>query len=165
MSHVGPDTEELLNRSAAGDRTAGGQLLERHRKRLKRMVAIRLDRRLAPRVDPSDVVQERWPSRRRSTATAERPTAYYPWPRRKLALGAARQGSSPSHCRRRCRPRTAARPARASWRPELADLCYPEAPIRRNRRLGGSCGPAFGQFLTGCRLPTAKCWFSVFWNG
>lgn len=34
------------------------RLLEEHRERLKRMVAVRLDRRLAGRVDASDVVQE-----------------------------------------------------------------------------------------------------------
>src|SRR5262245_16701808 len=53
-----PDTDELLDRSAAGDGAARQSLLERHRPRLTRMVAVRLDRRLAARLDPSDVVQE-----------------------------------------------------------------------------------------------------------
>src|SRR4029077_18395091 len=53
-----PDTEQLLDAAAHGDDLARGQLLERHRPRLRRMVAVRLDRRLAARVDPSDVVQE-----------------------------------------------------------------------------------------------------------
>jgi RNA polymerase sigma-70 factor (ECF subfamily) len=35
-----------------------GPLLERHRDRLRRMVALRIDPRLRGRVDPSDVVQE-----------------------------------------------------------------------------------------------------------
>jgi RNA polymerase sigma-70 factor (ECF subfamily) len=35
-----------------------GALLERHRKRLRRMVALRLDARLQGRVDASDVIQE-----------------------------------------------------------------------------------------------------------
>jgi RNA polymerase sigma-70 factor (ECF subfamily) len=53
-----PDTEHLLDSASRGDAQARGRLLERHRPRLKRMVAVRLDRRLAARVDPSDVVQE-----------------------------------------------------------------------------------------------------------
>src|SRR5204862_471625 len=52
------DTEVLLDRAAAGDDAARGQLWQRHRDRLKRMVAVRADPRLAARVDPSDVVQE-----------------------------------------------------------------------------------------------------------
>jgi RNA polymerase sigma-70 factor (ECF subfamily) len=53
-----PDTAELIERASEGDRAAGHELLERHRGRLRKMVAVRLDRRLAARVDPSDVVQE-----------------------------------------------------------------------------------------------------------
>ena len=53
-----PDTEQLLRAAGQGDAQARGQLLQRHRDRPKRMVAIRFDRRLAARVDSSDVVQE-----------------------------------------------------------------------------------------------------------
>jgi RNA polymerase sigma-70 factor (ECF subfamily) len=79
-----PDTDELLARSAAGDRSARGQLLERHRPKLLRMVAVRLDRRLAARVDPSDVVQEALAeaARRFDAYLRERPLPYYPWLRR-----------------------------------------------------------------------------------
>ena len=42
----------------SGGATVRDRLLERHRKRLRRMIAVRLDRRLAARVDPSDVLQE-----------------------------------------------------------------------------------------------------------
>jgi len=52
------DTEELLDRAQRGDDAARQELLMHHRNRLKRMIAIRLDRRMAARVDPSDVVQE-----------------------------------------------------------------------------------------------------------
>jgi hypothetical protein len=52
-----PDTEALVDRARAGDREAREQLLVRHRKRLRQMVALRMDRRLLARVDPSDVVQ------------------------------------------------------------------------------------------------------------
>ena len=52
------DTDELLDRVGMGDQTAMQQLLARHRERLRKMVAVRIDPRLASRVDPSDVVQE-----------------------------------------------------------------------------------------------------------
>lgn len=52
------DTEELLGRAAVGDRSAVGSLLERNQGRLRKLVARRLDPRIATRVDPSDVVQE-----------------------------------------------------------------------------------------------------------
>lgn len=52
------ETDHLLRRAAAGDRDALGLLLQRDRERLRRAVALRLDRRLAGRVDPSDVLQE-----------------------------------------------------------------------------------------------------------
>jgi RNA polymerase sigma-70 factor (ECF subfamily) len=52
------ETEQLLRRAAEGGREEFGELLERHRQRLRRMVALRLDRRLQGRVDPSDVIQE-----------------------------------------------------------------------------------------------------------
>ena len=51
-----PETEELLQ-NASGGGPALDALLERHRNRLRRMVAVRLDSRLAPLVNPSDVVQ------------------------------------------------------------------------------------------------------------
>jgi RNA polymerase sigma-70 factor (ECF subfamily) len=81
-----PDTEDLLERSAAGDRDARGALLQRHRDRLRRMVAVRLDRRLAARVDPSDVVQEALAEaeRRLDDYLRQRPVPFYPW-LRKLA--------------------------------------------------------------------------------
>jgi RNA polymerase sigma-70 factor (ECF subfamily) len=53
-----PDTEQLLRQAGQGDAAARSDLLARHRGRLRKMVAWRLDRRLAARVDPSDVVQE-----------------------------------------------------------------------------------------------------------
>jgi RNA polymerase sigma-70 factor (ECF subfamily) len=48
----------LLQQVAAGDQTVWGDLLERHRSRLRRMVELRLDPRLRGRLDASDVVQE-----------------------------------------------------------------------------------------------------------
>ena len=51
-------TLELLDRAAVGDVAAGAELLARHRGRLRRMIAVHIDRRLTARFDPSDVVQE-----------------------------------------------------------------------------------------------------------
>jgi RNA polymerase sigma-70 factor (ECF subfamily) len=59
MASPGSDTDAaLVVRAANGDAASLGFLLDRDRDRLKRMVALRLDRRLQGRVDPSDVVQE-----------------------------------------------------------------------------------------------------------
>jgi len=52
------ETTRLIDHAARGDQEAWGQLLARHRDRLRRMVALRLDRRLQGRVDASDVIQE-----------------------------------------------------------------------------------------------------------
>ena len=48
------EERELLRAAECGDGDAGQQLLARHRGRLRQMVAVYLDNRLAPRVDPSD---------------------------------------------------------------------------------------------------------------
>jgi len=52
------ETDQLLRQVAQGSPQEWGALLERHRVRLRRMVALRLDRRLQGRVDASDVIQE-----------------------------------------------------------------------------------------------------------
>lgn len=82
-----PDTEQLLAAAGQGDASARGRLLERHRPRLKRLVAVRLDRRLAARVDPSDVVQDTLTNAAGALDAylRERPLPFYPWLRR-LAL-------------------------------------------------------------------------------
>ena len=53
-----PSDSARLRRAAAGDQKAWADLLGRHRGRLRRMVALRLDRRLLGRIDPSDIIQE-----------------------------------------------------------------------------------------------------------
>jgi RNA polymerase sigma-70 factor (ECF subfamily) len=87
MTTAEPDTEQLLDRAAAGDAGARGRLLERHRQRLRELVALRLDRRLAARADPSDVVQESLAEadRRLGDYLAQRAVPFYVWLRR-LAL-------------------------------------------------------------------------------
>jgi RNA polymerase sigma-70 factor (ECF subfamily) len=51
-------TQELMQQAAGGDADATNRLLQRHRDALRRMIALRLDRALARRVDASDVVQD-----------------------------------------------------------------------------------------------------------
>jgi RNA polymerase sigma-70 factor (ECF subfamily) len=79
---TGPDeTDRLLRDAARGDQAALRSLLERHRERLRRMVALRLDSRLLARVDASDVVQEALIDAARKLADYERdrPLPFYPW--------------------------------------------------------------------------------------
>src|SRR5438128_6071558 len=52
------ETERLLDRIRAGEKPAVDRLFDRHRPYLRRVVELRLDPKLRPRVDPSDVVQE-----------------------------------------------------------------------------------------------------------
>jgi RNA polymerase sigma-70 factor (ECF subfamily) len=52
------DSEQLLGKAASGDQDAWAALLALHRQRLRNMITLRLDPRLAGRIDPSDVLQE-----------------------------------------------------------------------------------------------------------
>jgi RNA polymerase sigma-70 factor, ECF subfamily len=52
------EIEAVIQRACGGDRAAREELLDRHRPLLLRMLAVRMDRRLAARVDPSDIVQD-----------------------------------------------------------------------------------------------------------
>ena len=52
------ESGELLARLKRGDQSALASLFMRYRGRLRRMVDLRMDRRLAGRIDPSDVLQE-----------------------------------------------------------------------------------------------------------
>ena len=81
MTASSPDTETLLRQAAAGDGRAKDQLLDRHRDRLRRMIAVRMDHRLKQRADPSDIVQETLvlASRRLSEYLKTQPIPFYPW--------------------------------------------------------------------------------------
>src|SRR5262245_48665523 len=83
MPHAS-DTEELVARAGRGDSAACQELLMRHRERLCKMVAVRLDRRLAARIDPSDVVQEALleAAQKLSQYLRRRPVPFYAWLRR-----------------------------------------------------------------------------------
>ena len=76
-----PQTEQLLDRVAAGDSFAANELMEQHRDRLRRMVNVRMDPRLAPRLDASDVVQEilTYAARHLPEYLHKRPISFYPW--------------------------------------------------------------------------------------
>lgn len=88
MSSDHSATEQLLRQAARGDAAAVERLLMLHRDRLKRMVAVRLDPRLAARLDASDVVQDALmdalmdASRKLPDYLRTRPVPFYPWLRR-----------------------------------------------------------------------------------
>jgi len=81
MSEQESATAELLDLASRGDKAARGQLFTQHRHRLRQMVAFHMDRRLATRVDPSDVVQEAFTdaAQRLSDYLRRRPLPFYPW--------------------------------------------------------------------------------------
>ena len=78
---------ELLMRCAAGDGEAIDTILSQYRSRVKNMVAIRIDKRLAARVDPSDIVQEALTdaAQKLPEYCSQPPLPFYPW-LRQLAL-------------------------------------------------------------------------------
>jgi RNA polymerase sigma-70 factor (ECF subfamily) len=79
-----PDTAELLDLAQKGESGARQQLLERHQARLRKMVSVHLNRKVAARVDPSDVVQETLAEADRQLEgyLRDRPLPFYPWLRR-----------------------------------------------------------------------------------
>jgi RNA polymerase sigma-70 factor (ECF subfamily) len=81
---VGCHTELLLRRAGEGDAGARSELLGLYRGRLRRMIAIRLDKRLAARIDPSDIVQEamRDAFKRLPEYFSDPQLSFYPWLRR-----------------------------------------------------------------------------------
>ncbi|HKB39485.1 MAG TPA: sigma-70 family RNA polymerase sigma factor [Gemmataceae bacterium] len=76
-----PVTDVLIQRLHGGDATARDELLTRHRDRLRQMVAVRMDRRLMSRIDPSDVVQEALAEAclKLPRYLEDRPIPFYPW--------------------------------------------------------------------------------------
>jgi RNA polymerase sigma-70 factor (ECF subfamily) len=87
MKDVRPDstqTDGLLDAIARGDQQALGHLLGHHRDALRRFVEVRLDPRLAARVDPSDLVQETQLEvvRRMDDYLRRRPMPFHLWLRK-----------------------------------------------------------------------------------
>jgi RNA polymerase sigma-70 factor, ECF subfamily len=58
MAEDPANDSKLLERAGQGDARALGDLFNRHRERLRRMIELRIDPRLKGRFDPSDVLQE-----------------------------------------------------------------------------------------------------------
>ncbi len=58
MSQDPAETQGLLEQAKTGDHSAFEELFNRHRGRLQKAIAIRMDRRIAARVDASDILQE-----------------------------------------------------------------------------------------------------------
>jgi len=113
---VDPEEMELLLQAAArGDQVAVQSLLERHRERLRRMVALRLDSRLSARVDASDVVQEALVDAARKLVDYERdrPLPFYPWLHRLTA-----ERLAAVHRKHRCGTRSVGREEHAFARPD-----------------------------------------------
>jgi RNA polymerase sigma-70 factor (ECF subfamily) len=75
------ETDRLLESAARGDALARQELLMRYRQRLRNMIRLRMDRRLAARIDPSDVVQETLVEavQKLSEYLQHRPLPFYPW--------------------------------------------------------------------------------------
>ena len=84
MERADPSVDRLIEQARGGDEAARRALLARHRDRLRRMVAARLDPRISARVDPSDVVQEALAAAAvlLSEYLATQPVPFYPWLRR-----------------------------------------------------------------------------------
>ena len=75
------NTDDRRSRRQAGDSAASAALLDRHRARLKRMIAVRMDPRLGRRIDPSDVVQDTLAValKKLPRYLSESPLPFYPW--------------------------------------------------------------------------------------
>lgn len=78
------DSQILMQQASAGDEHAADRLLELHRDRLRAMIALRLDRRLSARIDPSDVMQETMVEAHQKLPEylQTQPIPFYPWLRR-----------------------------------------------------------------------------------
>ncbi|MDR3636883.1 MAG: sigma-70 family RNA polymerase sigma factor [Isosphaeraceae bacterium] len=81
MTEATRTTEELISRAGLGDPEACGELFGLYRDRLLRMVAARLDHRVAPRVDASDIVQEALvdAAARLNDFVRDRPLPFFGW--------------------------------------------------------------------------------------
>jgi RNA polymerase sigma-70 factor, ECF subfamily len=81
MTRRESDIDDLIERATDGDASARQELLVRHRQRLRQMIVVRIDPRLAPRLDPSDVVQEVMAEafQKMSDYLRKRPIPFYAW--------------------------------------------------------------------------------------
>lgn len=68
---------DILRRAQRGDIGAIGHLVDRYRRRLKMLVAVRIDRRLVQRIDDSDIIQELFLRLNQSSWSQDSQTAEY----------------------------------------------------------------------------------------
>ena len=97
------DLQTLEASISAGDHRAVEHVIGKYGPRLRRMIAARLDPRLARRVDPSDVVQETFMevARRLPRYLRDRPLPLYPWLRKVAAERLADLADRHIHAQRR----------------------------------------------------------------
>lgn len=97
------DLQTLEASVTAGDHQAVERVIAKYGPRLRRMIGVRLDPRLARRVDPSDVVQETFieVQRRLPRYLRERPLPLYPWLRQVAAERLAELADRHIHARKR----------------------------------------------------------------
>src|SRR5438132_4533025 len=81
MATQDPDIEDLLAQVSLGNEAARQELLLRYRRPLRQMIALRMDRRMASRLDPSDILQEVLADAcvKLPEYLDERPLPFYPW--------------------------------------------------------------------------------------
>ncbi len=81
MAHKHDRVSVLLDRVAGGDQHAIHELFEIYRDRLRQMITLRLDAKLARRIDASDVIQEALinAAERLPQYVETRPIQFYPW--------------------------------------------------------------------------------------
>lgn len=133
------DTDQLLHQAGDGDPAAVMELFRRHRPRLRQMVSIHLDPRLAARVDPSDIVQEALfdAQKELSDYLRDTPIPFYPWLRQLTWEQLVR------HHRRHIQAQV-----RSVTKEEGAPIQLPDrSEVQLASRLGGSISSPSGRFL------------------
>ncbi len=77
----GFETDALISKALAGDESARKNLLLRNEDRLRRVITIYLDSRLAARIDPSDILQDSMVKalKKLPEFLQDRSMAFYPW--------------------------------------------------------------------------------------
>ncbi len=81
MSNYPDETQKLLEQAQDGDQAAFEALFRRHRSKLLRAIALRMDRRVAARVDASDVLQDTYLEafKRLPRYLQQQPMPFYLW--------------------------------------------------------------------------------------
>jgi hypothetical protein len=146
------ETGRLLEQARAGDRQAVGQLLARHQDYLDRFVALRLDPRLRPRLDPWDIVQEAYlEALGRLGAYLERPPRPFRLWLRQIALDHTRKPAAGTSG-----PRGGPSAARCAC-PSSRRCCWPAARPRASTSTAANWPAGCARRWRGCRRRTARC--------